>query len=35
MMDFNVTGNDRKKLVKKLEVIVGERALYQGMPSMA
>ena len=35
MMDFNVTGNDRKKLVKKLEAIVGERAVYQGMPSMA
>ena len=35
MLNFNVTGAERKKLVKKLEAIVGERAVYQGMPSMA
>lgn len=35
MMDFNVTGPQRKKLVKKLEAITGQRAVYQGMPSTA
>ena len=35
MMDFNVTGNERKRLVKKLEALTGEQARYQGMPSMA
>ena len=35
MVDYNVTGADRKKLVKALERITGERAVYQGMPSMS
>ena len=34
MLNFNVTGNERKRLVKKLEALIGERAVYQGMPSM-
>ena len=35
MIKYNVTGNDRKKLVKRLSELTGERAAYQGMPSMA
>ena len=35
MIRYNVTGNERKKLVKKLSELVGERAAYQGMPTMA
>ncbi len=31
MMDFNVTGDRRKKLVKKLEAITGERGVYMGI----
>lgn len=35
MIDYNVTGTRRKALVKKLESLVGERAVYLGMPSCA
>ena len=35
MVDHGVSGNDRKRLVKALEKLVGERAIYCGMPSMA
>ena len=35
MVKFGVTGNERKKLVKKLEALTGARAAYQGMPTMA
>lgn len=35
MVDYNVTGTRRKALVKALEALVGERAIYQGTPSMA
>ena len=35
MVNFNVTGNRRKQLVKKLESLLGERAFYMGMPSTA
>ena len=35
MVDYNVTGNRRKALVKALERLTGEQAVYQGMPSMA
>ena len=35
MLNFNVTGADRKRLVKALEALVGERAIYQGVPSMS
>ena len=33
MVNFNVTGNRRKQLVKKLASLLGERAIYLGMPS--
>ena len=35
MVNYNVTGSARKKLVKKLSALVGESARYMGMPSMA
>ena len=35
MIDYGVSGNDRKRLVKVLEKIIGERAIYCGMPTMA
>ena len=35
MIKYNVTGNDRKKLVQRFSELMGERAVYQGMPSMA
>ena len=35
MVDFGVTGTRRKALVKKLESLLGERAVYLGMPSTA
>ena len=35
MLDFNVTGTQRKTLVKALESLTGEQAVYQGMPTMA
>ena len=35
MVKYNATGNERKKLVKKLEALTGERARYQGMPTAA
>ena len=35
MLDFNVTGADRKRLVKELEKLLGEKAVYQGVPSMS
>ena len=35
MIKYNVTGDKRKRLVKKLSALTGYRAEYQGMPSMA
>ena len=35
MVDFNVSGNNRKRLVKCLEKLTGQRAVYCGMPTMA
>ena len=35
MVNFNVTGSRRKQLVKKLESLLGERAVYMGMPTTA
>lgn len=35
MMNYNVTGNRRKQLVKKLSQLLDERAVYLGMPSTA
>ena len=35
MVNYGVSGSDRKRLVKALESITGERAVYQGMPSMS
>ena len=35
MTKFSVAGAARKKLVQKLSDLTGERAVYQGMPSMA
>ena len=35
MVNFNVTGSRRKQLVKKLESLLGERAVYLGIPSTA
>ena len=33
MVNYNVTGSRRKQLVKKLESLLGERAVYLGMPT--
>ena len=32
---YNVTGQDRKRLVKAVETATGAKAKYLGMPSMA
>lgn len=33
MINYGVSGNDRKRLVKALESLIGERSVYLGMPS--
>lgn len=34
-MNYNVTGEERKELVRAIEAITGWKAVYKGMPSMA